>query len=194
MLFFVPVLGRQSSTNVEQRFAAELCDHSLFLRPDGLDREAVDEDPSEVTVTELANDTHANVCDLDWFETDDIYVLLGPALLDRKIGNQYRRTLRIVFERIEHDEHFPYDHVESAHRRAGWLTASLEDGGIRDPASIHRSHLPDVAENQRDLFCFRQFERRLQSSHRLTNRPASCSTNLGIKNDDINWLDDSDFG
>lgn len=138
----------------ERRFAAELCDHSFFLRRDGLDREAVDEDPSEVAAIELANATYASVCDLNWFETDDIYVLIEPALLDRDTGNQFRRTLRIVFERVEPDEYFPYDHVESAGRRAGWLTASLEDGEIHDPASIRRSHVSGVAENQRDLFSF----------------------------------------
>lgn len=138
----------------ERRFASELCDQTLFLTTNGLDADPGDEDPVETSPTELANAAYASVRDLDWVETDDVYVLIEPALLDRETGNQFRRTLRVVFERVEPVEHFPYDRLERADRRAGWLTASLEDGEIRDPASIRRTNVTGVAEGQRDLFFF----------------------------------------
>ncbi|QSW99796.1 hypothetical protein [Haloterrigena alkaliphila] len=137
----------------EQRFASELCDQLLYLTPDGLDEESVG-NLEAITPTELANAVYGSARDIDWTDDDDLYVLAYPRLLDLETTNTFRRSLRVVFERVDPDEHFPYDHLDDVGKRAAWLTDSIEAGEIVPPGGVRRQSVDGVEEGQTDLFSF----------------------------------------
>lgn len=137
----------------ERRFASELCDETLYPTPDGLDEEPTG-DLEETTPTELANNVYTSTLDLDWAEGDGLYVLVDPKLLDLETPNPFRRKLRIVFERVDPEEHFPYDHLGDVGKRAAWLTDSIEAGEIVDPSGVRKQGVSGVEEGQSDLFSF----------------------------------------
>jgi hypothetical protein len=137
----------------EQRFASDLCDQLLFLTPDGLDEEPGGEIGTE-TPTELANTVYTSTHEYDWTENDEMYVLLEPALLDIDTRNAFRRSLRVVFERVDPDEFFPYDVLEGTGRRAAWLTDSLESGKIVPPGGVRRQSVSGVDDGQSDVTSF----------------------------------------
>ena len=137
----------------ERRFASELCGQLLYLTPGGLDEEPVGE-IGELTPTELANATYVSTRDFSWSEDDSIYVLVDQTLLDIETRNSFRRSLRVVFERVDPEERFPYDHLETAGKRAAWLTDSLESGKIKPPVEVRRQSVSGVDDGQSDLFSF----------------------------------------
>lgn len=137
----------------ERRFASDLCDQLLFLTPDGLAKEPGGEIGTE-TPTELANTVYTSTREQDWSEGDQVYVLLNPALLDIETRNAFRRSLRVVFERVDPDECFPYDVLEETGRRAAWLTDSLESGEIVPPGGVRRQSVSGVDDGQSDVTSF----------------------------------------
>lgn len=137
----------------EQQFATALCDRVLYLTPDGLADEG-DGDLDAVDWTQLANETYKSIHDCDWTGDDEVYVLIEPSLLDRETTNRFRRSLRVVFERVPPQEHFPYDQLESTGRRAGWLTNSLDAGEIVPPNRSLRRSVTGVDDEQSNLRSF----------------------------------------
>lgn len=137
----------------ERRFASDLCDQLLYLTPDGLDEGPGGEIGPE-TPTELANTVYTSTREYDWSEADEMYVLLEPALLDIETRNAFRRSLRVVFERVDPDECFPYDVLEETGRRAAWLTDSLESGEIVPPGGVRRQSVSGVDDGQSDVTSF----------------------------------------
>lgn len=81
-------------------------------------------------------------------------VLVDPRLVDLKAQNAFRRKLRIVFERVDLEEYFPYDYLDHLGKRAVWLTDSLDTGEIVDPAGVRRESVSGVGKGQTDLFSF----------------------------------------
>jgi hypothetical protein len=150
------VLSRPDGSTLyarERRFASDLCDQLLFLTPDGLDEEPGSEIGGE-TPTELANTVYTSTREQNWTENDKVYVLLEPALLDIETRNAFRRSLRVVFERVDPDECFPYDVLEEKGRRAAWLTDSLESGEIVPPGRVRRQSVSGVDDGQSDVTSF----------------------------------------
>lgn len=136
----------------EQRFAGRLCDRTLSLSPDGLADEGTP--IGDLTPTELADAVYASRRERDWTADDVVYVLVAPALLDLQTRNAFRRSLRLVFERVAPDAQFPYDQLEDVGRRAAWLTDSLEAEEIVEPSSVRRRSITGVEEDQRDVTSF----------------------------------------
>lgn len=137
----------------ERRFASELCDQILYLSPDGLRRDHGD-GLDDVDLTQLANAVYKSTRNLDWTEADDLYVLVDTDLLDRETDNRFRRSLRVLFRRVAPQATFPYDHLEDAGRKAGWLTDSLDAGEIVHPKGVHRRSVSGVDESQTDVHSF----------------------------------------
>ncbi len=137
----------------ERRFASELCDQTLYLTPDGLDEDPAG-DLEDTTPTELANNVYTSTVGIDWTEDDEVYVLVDPKLLDLKTENAFRRKLRVVFERVDPQECFPYDHLEDIGKRAAWLTDSLEAGAIVRPGGVRREGVDGIGDGQTDVLSF----------------------------------------
>jgi len=123
----------------------------MLLCADGLD------DPDSDVATPLSEDAKhlAQAVDFDarelgWEEEATIYVLADPKMLDESTGDVFRRSLRVVLERLADLVIFPFDHVD---QRGGWLVACLEDGEIKSPKKkygVDRGSDPE----QRDLSSF----------------------------------------
>lgn len=132
-------------------FASLLCDHVLFVSPDGFRDTRPTEPLGEMDAQEVVTAAYVSARNILW-DRGDLWVLIDAELLDRETGNPFRRRLRVVLERLEPEAHFPYDELETADKRAGWLTECLETGEIVDPESF-RGYAGEkgVSERQRDL-------------------------------------------
>jgi len=136
--------------------ALEWCDTFTddyrLLTADGLNTPNVDPaPPTETVLADLAQTVDLNARDLEWIGT--IYVLASPDLLDATTGDQFRRTLRVVFDRLPNNVRYPYDDLDDTRDRAGWLAACLDTGDIVNPAGNYTT--PNGIEpGQSDLGSF----------------------------------------
>lgn len=140
----------------EREFATEFCTRWFVLTPDGLadpDGEIGAARFAEADPTDLANRVYAQLGEHDWND-GDLYVLADPAVLDRETSNAFRRTLRVVFERLPPATTFPFDHLEGDGERVAWLSASLDAGEVLPPTSFRGGDGKGVSRDQRSLDSF----------------------------------------
>jgi hypothetical protein len=81
---------------------------------------------------DLAQSVDFDSRELGWEDEATIYVLADPDQLDAETGDVFRRSLRVVLERLADEVIFPFDHLD-LDRRGGWFVACLEDGEIKNP-------------------------------------------------------------
>lgn len=128
-------------------------DEWVLLSADGLVNNGSKLQPPHNADTKyLAQSVAIDARDQDWEDDATIYVLADPDQLDAETGDVFRRSLRVVLERLADEVVFPFDHLDPD-RRGGWLVACLDDGEIKNPKN---RYAVDTATDpdQRDLGSF----------------------------------------
>ena len=137
----------------KRAFASEFSTRWFVLTPDGLADPGAEIEATrfvEADPTDLANRVYTQLQEHEWTD-GDLYVLADAAVLDRETSNPFRRTLRVVFERLSPEARFPFDYLEDDDDRVAWLSASLEAGEILPPTSPRRGDDKGVSRDQRSL-------------------------------------------
>jgi hypothetical protein len=108
-------------------------DEWMLLCANGLDNPDSDvSTPIGEGPKDLAQTVDFDSRDLGWVEEATIYVFADPEMLDESTDDVFRRSLRVLLERLADQVSFPFDHVDTD-RRGGWLVACLVDGEIKNP-------------------------------------------------------------
>jgi len=123
-------------------------------RCDGLEQPDTDvTPPTELELSDLARTGDVGRRDLEW--NDDVWLLADPALLDRETGDMFRRTLRVVTDRLtDGDTNYPFDQLEDVGQRGEWIERCLESEEIVDPSEVRGGGVRGVTDRQQDLDSF----------------------------------------
>jgi hypothetical protein len=119
--------------------ARDRCDRfaeqTRLLAADGLlDADTDDlKPPNAVDAKTLARRVSVDAKQLRWADAT-VYVLAEPERLDHETGDPFRRSLRVVFERLSADVVFPYDDLEEA-ECGTWLVECLDEGEMLHPGN-----------------------------------------------------------
>jgi hypothetical protein len=107
--------------------------------------------PNAVGAKTLARRVHADADQLRWADAT-VYVLVEPDRLDHETGDPFRRSLRVVLERLSADVTFPYDDLDGR-ERGTWLVECLDAGEVLHPGNNY-SGKDGVDAGQRGLDSF----------------------------------------
>lgn len=131
----------------------EFAEYWRLLTADGLlDAESDDpRPPNAVGAKTLARKVSADADQLRWAD-GTIYVLVEPGRLDHETGDPFRRSLRVVLERMSGEVVFPFDELE-ADERGPWLVECLDAGEVASPGQSYSGN-DGVDAEQRGLDSF----------------------------------------
>lgn len=137
-----------------RKWCNEFADDWRQLAAGGLEQPETDANPpTDVDIVDLAKSVDVDRRNLEW--NGDVWVLADPSLLNQDTNDMFRRTLRVVTDRLtEGDTHYPYDHLEDGGQRAEWIERCLESGEIVDPRSVRGGGQKGVTDDQRSLDSF----------------------------------------
>jgi hypothetical protein len=155
LIYAILAATREDSTlhSHARDWCREFAEDWRLLTADGLlDADTNDrKPPNAVGAKTLARRVSADADQLRWADAT-VYVLVEPERLDHETGDPFRRSLRVVLERLSADVVFPYDDLEDA-ERGTWLVECLDEGEVLHPGNNY-SRNEGVDADQRGLNSF----------------------------------------
>ena len=138
----------------EREWCNEIADEWLQLGAEGLVDPDADATPlDDVSPGELVTRLDVDRRDLEW-ANGEIWVLAEPNILDEETGDLFRRTTRVVLDRLDCAIRYPYEHIDGNGKRAAWLTECLDAEEIVPPKSVRTSGVRGVGQGQTNLDSF----------------------------------------
>lgn len=137
----------------ERDWCVQFADEWRLLTADGLTSAGAADfnPPNTVGAKTLARRVSADADHLRWAD-DTVYVLVDGDRLDHETADPFRRSLRVVLDRLSADVVFPYDDLDAGERGA-WLIECMEKDELL-PTGRHYSGNEGVDEDQRGLDSF----------------------------------------
>ncbi|NUC75024.1 hypothetical protein HTZ84_22425 [Haloterrigena sp. SYSU A558-1] len=138
----------------EREWCTELAYEWRQLGAEGMVPPGADATPlDDVSLGELVTTIDVGRRDLEW-DGGTIWVLADPALLREETGDLFRRSMKIVLDRLDCTLRYPYQHLDGNGQRAAWLTECLESEEIVSPRSFRASGVKGIGQGQMNLDSF----------------------------------------